>query len=384
MSSPLPEGKLEKLLPALKPLAELIGGGALPGEPELSNILSSLGIKDTWALDELRLWSIILQKARSMRQHEGATRLLMERGIQQFPAILTIDEAIRNPFCVEPKSIDFGRLDLGQGASTTLTVSGGRVKAVEVPDSKLKVDLPKPDSGVTRVKVILSGSSAVESLRAAIILHGDYNDLQVSIKAKWELVPLFVEPQSIDFGLLRLRQGGNATLKVTGGVVRLATVGSDRLKITLHRLDSGDTQVKVALSGSSEVDSVKDTIILQGDYDKLKVPVSARWESEKRHEIEKLIRQLESPNWLDRNNSAYHLGNDGDPVAVIPLIKLHETDHEKWNVNKAKYALGKIYVNDPRGFQKQLIEALKNELPSVRKYAAEALKKMGWDPSGKD
>ena len=47
MSSPLPEGKLEKLLPALKPLAELIRGGALPGEPELSNILSSLGIKDT-------------------------------------------------------------------------------------------------------------------------------------------------------------------------------------------------------------------------------------------------------------------------------------------------------------------------------------------------
>ncbi len=94
-----------------------------------------------------------------------------------------------------------------------------------------------------------------------------------SVKPK----PFSVEPPVVDFGCLKPGEGGNATLKVSGGVPK-EVIGSRRLKVSLLKTGSGTTLVKLQLSESNAGDSLKDEIILRGDRGELKVPVTARWE----------------------------------------------------------------------------------------------------------
>lgn len=91
--------------------------------------------------------------------------------------------------------------------------------------------------------------------------------------------PLIVEPQSINFGSLKPGEGANATLKVSGQLLK-ATVRNSRLKATLLNRGSGNSLVKVQLLAGSAGESLQDNILLEGERGEVKVPVGAQWEKE--------------------------------------------------------------------------------------------------------
>jgi len=89
--------------------------------------------------------------------------------------------------------------------------------------------------------------------------------------------PLIVEPRSINFGSLKPDEGANATLKVSGQLLKVAVCNS-RLKVTLLDLDSGNSLVKVQLLAGSSGESLQDSVVLQGERGELRVPVTASWQ----------------------------------------------------------------------------------------------------------
>ncbi|MFQ6055763.1 MAG: HEAT repeat domain-containing protein [Methanosarcinales archaeon] len=90
-------------------------------------------------------------------------------------------------------------------------------------------------------------------------------------------------------------------------------------------------------------------------------------------EVERLIRNLQSRDWVVRNHAAYALGLIGDARAVEPLIKALEDSSSSVRMNAAE-ALGEI--GDARAVE-PLIKALGDEDSWVRKDAAKALGKIG-------
>lgn len=191
MSNQLSEDKLDKLLPALSLLAKRIGGGATPDQHVLKEILLSVGVQEErWALEELEVWSKLLQRTcvAGESEKDGIIKELMARGIPEAPAILAIDAAIPPPLIVEPQSIDFGCLKLEEGANATLKVSGGAIK-VTVRNNQLKVTLLDLGSGNALVKVMLLAGSAGESLQDNILLQGERGEVRVPVRARWEKEP---------------------------------------------------------------------------------------------------------------------------------------------------------------------------------------------------
>jgi len=91
--------------------------------------------------------------------------------------------------------------------------------------------------------------------------------------------PLKVKPQNIDFGCLKPDEGANATLEVTGKLVKV-TVHNNRLKVTLLERGSGNSLVKVMLLGGSAGESLQDSVVLRGEKGELRVPVRVQWEKE--------------------------------------------------------------------------------------------------------
>jgi len=192
MSNQLPEEKLNKLLPILSTLAKHIGSGTVPKEHVLEEILRSVGIEaEEWAVEELVFWSKILQEASTASNDDEKAAFAVElqnRGIPEAPAILAVDAAIPPPLIVEPRSINFGSLKPGEGASATLKVSGQLLK-VTVRDSRLKVTLLDRGSGNNLVKVQLLAGSAGESLQDSVVLQGERGESRVLVKAQWGKEP---------------------------------------------------------------------------------------------------------------------------------------------------------------------------------------------------
>jgi hypothetical protein len=91
--------------------------------------------------------------------------------------------------------------------------------------------------------------------------------------------PLIVEPQNINFGCLKPGEGANATLRVSGGSVKVI-VRNNRFKVILLDLGSGNSLVKVQLLAGSAGESLQDNVLLQGERGELKVLVTAQWEKE--------------------------------------------------------------------------------------------------------
>lgn len=198
MEDILPEEQLTRLLPALRPLAEHISAehisdGDTVDQDALQDILSSKRIdSEDWSIQELRRWADILVKAHNASsdiEKDAIKAELEERGILEFPARLAVELASPKPLSVKPQYIDFGRLIPGEGADVTLTVTGGHVKAT-TRDSRIKLTMFNRGSGVTLVKVILSGGSDERPLQADIILQGERGQLMVPVKARWLEPPL--------------------------------------------------------------------------------------------------------------------------------------------------------------------------------------------------
>jgi len=78
MRNQLSEEKLDKLLPALPPLAKRIDTGTVPEEHVLKEILHSVGVEtEGWAVEELVFWTKILQKA-STASNDAERKIIAE------------------------------------------------------------------------------------------------------------------------------------------------------------------------------------------------------------------------------------------------------------------------------------------------------------------
>ena len=86
-----------------------------------------------------------------------------------------------------------------------------------------------------------------------------------------------IEPESIDFGCLKPRNGANATLKLSGGPGQVI-VHSDRLRVTPISFGSESTELQLTLLGGDMGELIWDDILLRGDAGELKVLVTGWWE----------------------------------------------------------------------------------------------------------
>jgi len=192
MNNQLAEEKLNRLLPALSPLAKCIGARIVPEEHVLEEILRSIDVApEEWAIEELVFWTKILQKASTAATDDEKAAIAVElqnRGILEYPAILAIDAAIPPPLIVVPRSINFGSLKPGEGANATLKVRGKLVKAI-VRNNRLKATSLNRGSENSLVKVQLLAGSAGESLQDNILLQGERGEVKVPVAAQWEKEP---------------------------------------------------------------------------------------------------------------------------------------------------------------------------------------------------
>jgi hypothetical protein len=158
------------------------------GRRLLVKITSENGIDaEEWVFAELEIWSSILCKCRE-KSHTKDTIVaeLRGRGIPEFPAMLAYESAKPKPLTVEPKFVDFGCLKFGEGASTTLQVSGEPVVEPPIASSRLKITLLKSGSNKTLVKLQLNSGGSGESFREEIILRGSTGEVRVTVTARWE------------------------------------------------------------------------------------------------------------------------------------------------------------------------------------------------------
>ena len=90
--------------------------------------------------------------------------------------------------------------------------------------------------------------------------------------------PMKVEPQFIDFGVLKIGERAEPhTLTVSGERV-IKTLSGPMIKVALLESGQGKTLVRVQLSGEGTGEILKDEVVLQGSTGELRIPVTARWE----------------------------------------------------------------------------------------------------------
>ena len=187
------EEELSKLQESLSLLADLISDGTNPDKAALEKVLLRVGLNSNhqWIRNMLERACPLLERAHN-DVHGNEKKLIVAElealGMKNFPAILTYDKAKPKPLSVEPPLVNFGCLKLGEGANTTLKVSGGLVKDV-VSNRRLKISLLHPDSGTTLVKIQLSEGNAGESFKDEVVLRCDRGELKVPVSARWEKAP---------------------------------------------------------------------------------------------------------------------------------------------------------------------------------------------------
>ncbi len=187
MPDSLPEEKLNLLLPCLGQLAKVISIGENLDRHILAQIASRVDLsKEEWAIEELQFWGSILGKIpESSNAKELIVAELQSRGIPEFPAMLAFESAKPKPLNVEPKYIDFGILEIGEGASTTLQANGEPILEV-IESARVKVSLLKQPSNKTLVKLQLTKGNSGESITEKIKLRGKSSEVVVTITARWE------------------------------------------------------------------------------------------------------------------------------------------------------------------------------------------------------
>jgi hypothetical protein len=190
VSDRLPEDKLNKLLPCLGPLAELISIGKKIDRQTLFNITAEMGInREEWAFAELELWGSILSKCKNKSYtKDDIVTELRNLGIPEFPAMLAYESTKPKPMTIEPIFVDFGCLQIGEVTSKTLQASGEPIVEV-IGSSRVKVTLLKSGSNRTLVKLQLGSGSGGESIKEEVILRGSTGEARVTVTARWEKEP---------------------------------------------------------------------------------------------------------------------------------------------------------------------------------------------------
>jgi len=92
--------------------------------------------------------------------------------------------------------------------------------------------------------------------------------------------PMIVEPQFIDFGLLKIGERAEPRTLTVSGERIIKALSGPMIKIALLESGQGKTLVRVQLNGEDAGEILKDEVILQGSTGELRIPVTARWEKE--------------------------------------------------------------------------------------------------------
>jgi len=157
--------------------------------------------EDIKALEELEHWHEILLRVRNMpdeaEAREGPIRALLERGVQEAPAMLAVDRAAspavtpapvppEEPLDIEPPAVNFGLLRPGESANQTLTVTG-RLRDVKPRSNRLSVALHREGPRRTLVKIMLTPGKPGESLSDELVLHGEGVEKKVPVTARWDV-----------------------------------------------------------------------------------------------------------------------------------------------------------------------------------------------------
>ncbi|QYY58447.1 hypothetical protein [Dehalococcoides mccartyi] len=86
-----------------------------------------------------------------------------------------------------------------------------------------------------------------------------------------------VEPENIYFGLLKPGNGGNVSLKVTGGPGNVV-IQNDRFKVTPTNFGAEGAEIQVELQAGSAGELIWDNIVIKSQIEKIEVLVTALWE----------------------------------------------------------------------------------------------------------
>ena len=189
MDDRLSEELVERMMPALRELANRVGYGDKPDSGALKSILARAGLAgDKTALDEMESWGQILQAVHDVPddsdQTASAIASLQERGVSYAPAALAVEHAGGKPLTCEPDAVDLGPLKPGELANETLTVIG-RLSDVQPRSKRISVALHRMGPTRTLVKIVITPGVPGESLSDELVLRGEGVEISVPVTARW-------------------------------------------------------------------------------------------------------------------------------------------------------------------------------------------------------
>jgi hypothetical protein len=206
MSELLPADRLAQLLPALRHLAELVRQNGPPARADLHLLLLASGLADTWAIDELERWSLVLNAVRGSHdpaRREVAQRALALRGVPEAPAALALGiVAGPRPQDQPPRRVvssverlDLGTLAPGATAATEFEVAGGPGQVV-VESEQVQVQPQEFGSAPTRIRVAVRPLAAgVLWTNVRLITPGEV--VELPLVAQWVAAPPAAAPSPI-------------------------------------------------------------------------------------------------------------------------------------------------------------------------------------------
>ncbi len=167
MSDPLPPEKLDKLVPVLKHLAEMMQKSSNVDADSLELLLLGVGLEEEWAVDEVMRWKRILSSVHGQTdasKREFAQRALILRGIQEAHAMLAVsivaepEKPLASPIShrlgANIERLDFGVIPVGRAVNLEFVAQGGPGRIV-VDSDQLEVTPLQFDSDPTRIRVEL-------------------------------------------------------------------------------------------------------------------------------------------------------------------------------------------------------------------------------------
>jgi WD40 repeat protein len=192
MSEPLPDARTEQLLPCLAALAEMVRDHGMPRARALRALLRGQALDEqTWALEELRRWALLLQEAAQGEPDvaEAACHGLQLRGVPEASASLAVRAVVHTPkqsgpIRVQPEVLDFGELRPGKGARGQVTAAGGP-GAVRWSSDLLEAKPTSFGPFDTPVTVTLHPCQDGQLLWDELVFEGASETVTIPVTARW-------------------------------------------------------------------------------------------------------------------------------------------------------------------------------------------------------
>jgi len=191
-----PKG-VNALVPLLNDVAELVKERGALNREDVRLLLLAHGLEADWAVSELEAWAEVLREVRAdPTRGDIAVRALTSRGVPRESAASAVKgvavtearassvQTPTSPIHVSRESINFGTLEPGRGAETTLTVSGGPGR-VKVRSDMVRVQPETFGPQETVLTIAIAGGREGQLLWDLMILESQSESVRVDIVARW-------------------------------------------------------------------------------------------------------------------------------------------------------------------------------------------------------